>query len=168
MLCVVALITGQLTSSQSTLKSISSKISQGLDSLIRYAFEDLFYDSGVDIYIGAHEHSYERSWPLYNRKICNGSYDHPYTEPNAPVHIITGSAGMYAEHSDFTKDKPFWSAYRARNYGYNKFHISNSTHIFVEWVDDELNGKITDSFWIIKSKHGKGTYDCHLRQGKRW
>ncbi|KAF6030075.1 ACP7 [Bugula neritina] len=76
--------------------------------------------------------------------------------------------GMYAEHDGFTKDKPFWSAYRALNYGYNKFHISNSTHIFVEWVDDELNGKITDSFWIIKSKHGKGTYDCHLRQGKRW
>lgn len=44
--------------------------------------------------------------------------------------------GMYAEHDGFTKDKPFWSAYRARNYGYNKFHISNSTHIFVEWVSD--------------------------------
>jgi len=44
--------------------------------------------------------------------------------------------GMYAEHDGFTKDKPFWSAYRALNYGYNKFHISNSTHIFVEWVSD--------------------------------
>lgn len=28
--------------------------------------EDLFYNEGVDIIIAAHEHSYERFWPVYN------------------------------------------------------------------------------------------------------
>ena len=28
----------------------------------------------------------------------NGSYDHPYTNPKAPVHIITGSAVSTSMH----------------------------------------------------------------------
>ncbi|KAF6023968.1 hypothetical protein EB796_011611 [Bugula neritina] len=59
---------------------------------MRYFVEDTLYDAGVDVFIAGHEHFYERSWPIYDSKVCNGSYDHPYTEPNAPVHIITGSA----------------------------------------------------------------------------
>lgn len=42
--------------------------------------------------IWAHEHSYERLWPVYDKKVYNGSYDAPYTNPKAPVHITTGSA----------------------------------------------------------------------------
>ena len=72
---------------------------------------------GVDLTLWAHEHSYERLWPLYNMQVryikstrsqctiksnslqsflllqvCNGSLEEPYTNPCAPVHIITGSA----------------------------------------------------------------------------
>ena len=52
--------------------------------------EDLFYKYGVDLEFSAHEHSYERLWPIYDRKVYNGSLDAPYTNPKAPVHIITG------------------------------------------------------------------------------
>lgn len=58
----------------------------------RFALEDLFYKYGVDLEVWAHEHSYERFWPLYNYKVYNGSYDKPYTNPKAPVHIVVGSA----------------------------------------------------------------------------
>ena len=54
--------------------------------------EDLFYKYGVDLEIAAHEHDYERMWPLYNMRVCNGSRKNPYTNPTAPVHIVTGSA----------------------------------------------------------------------------
>lgn len=47
---------------------------------------------GVDLVIWAHEHSYERLWPLYNYEVRNGSYEDPYRNPGAPVHIISGSA----------------------------------------------------------------------------
>ncbi|XP_067939380.1 acid phosphatase type 7-like [Watersipora subatra] len=137
------------------------------ESFIRYAFEDMFYEAGVDIFIGAHEHSYERAWPLYDRKICNGSYDHPYIDPTGPIHIVTGSAGMSSDHDPFVPVKPFWSAYRTTNYGYSKLHIDNSTHVLLEWVDDEKNGEITDSVWIAKKQHGAGTYTCHLKDLKR-
>lgn len=54
--------------------------------------EKFLHDYGVDLVIWAHEHSYERLWPLYKYKVQNGSYAEPYRNPRAPVHIITGSA----------------------------------------------------------------------------
>ena len=45
----------------------------------------------VDLAIWAHEHDWERLWPIYDWKVLNGSGD-PYVDPKAPVHIITGSA----------------------------------------------------------------------------
>lgn len=58
-----------------------------------FGLEDLFYKYGVDIEFYGHEHTYERSWPLYNYKIYNGTRsNNPYYNPGAPIHIITGAA----------------------------------------------------------------------------
>ena len=57
-----------------------------------WGLEKLFFDYGVDLEIWAHEHSYERLWPVYDGKVRNGSAEAPYTDPKAPVHIVTGSA----------------------------------------------------------------------------
>jgi hypothetical protein len=43
--------------------------------------EPLLNQHGVDIAFWAHEHSYERSWPLYNYTVYNGSLAEPYTNP---------------------------------------------------------------------------------------
>lgn len=56
-------------------------------------FEELFYQHGVDLQLWAHEHIYERSWPVYNGTVFNGTdTNQPYHNPKAPVHITTGSA----------------------------------------------------------------------------
>ena len=52
-------------------------------------FEDLFYSQGVDIIFEAHEHSYERSWPVFNGEV----HEKTYSNPTAPIHIISASAG---------------------------------------------------------------------------
>lgn len=54
--------------------------------------EELFYKNGVDLEFWAHEHMYERLWPIYDYKVYNGSTSNPYTNPKSPVHITTGSA----------------------------------------------------------------------------
>jgi hypothetical protein len=57
-----------------------------------FGMENLFMDSGVDLLIWAHEHSYERLWPIYDHEVYNGSLEEPYRNPRALVHITTGSA----------------------------------------------------------------------------
>ena len=48
---------------------------------------------GVDIALWAHEHEYQRMWPVYDRKVYNGTTSsNPYEDPGAPVHLVTGSA----------------------------------------------------------------------------
>ena len=56
--------------------------------------EQLLMENNVDVAIWAHEHNYERFWPMYNYTVLNGTThkDQPYNNARAPIHIITGSA----------------------------------------------------------------------------
>ena len=56
--------------------------------------EDLLMENKVDIAIWAHEHNYERFWPMYNYTVMNGTTNknQPYNNARATLHIITGSA----------------------------------------------------------------------------
>ncbi|XP_042296608.1 acid phosphatase type 7 [Sceloporus undulatus] len=124
----------------------------GLDSH-QYGLEDLFYKYGVDLELWAHEHSYERLWPLYNYKVYNGSTEAPYTNPGAPVHIITGSAGCQERLDPFVPEPRDWSAVRIEDYGYTRMQILNRTHLWLEQVSDDKNGKVMDRIWLIKDRH---------------
>jgi hypothetical protein len=53
----------------------------------RFDLEKLFYDYKVDIIFEAHQHSYERLWPMYNGTVLNGSLTAPYTNPRGPVRL---------------------------------------------------------------------------------
>ncbi|XP_002738205.1 acid phosphatase type 7-like [Saccoglossus kowalevskii] len=127
-----------------------------LDSKVRNGLEELFFTQGVDLIIEAHEHSYERLYPVYEGKVLGKDY----TNPKAPIHIISGAAGcnefdgvcvnaMLGPRGD-------WSAFRAwlpGLYGFGKLHIVNETHIFWKQVL-ALNGQTIDSVWIEQHNHG--------------
>ncbi|XP_041981371.1 acid phosphatase type 7 isoform X3 [Aricia agestis] len=117
------------------------------------ALEPLLREFGVDVVIWAHEHSYERTWPLYDLKVYNGSLEHPYTNPKAPVHIVTGSAGCKESTDPFKPEPEEWSAFRSSDYGYTRMFAHNRTHIHFQQVDVNLKGEIIDDFWIIKEAH---------------
>ena len=129
----------------------------GLPMTHFFGLEDLFYKYGVDVEIWAHEHSYERLFPIYDFKVCNGSHDEPYRNPGAPVHLITGSAGCKEGREPFQKNIPSWSAMHSQDYGYTRMKAHNSTHLYFEQVSDDKDGAIIDSFYIIKDKHGSYT-----------
>ncbi|XP_066983960.1 acid phosphatase type 7-like [Macrobrachium rosenbergii] len=115
--------------------------------------EDLLYDYGVDLAVWAHEHSYERLWPLYNYTVVNGSMEEPYTNPPVPVHFTTGSAGCKERIDDFVYPQPDWSAFRIADYGYTRLTVHNKTHLYWEQVSDDKAGDIQDSIWLVKDKH---------------
>lgn len=130
----------------------------GLPFLHFFGLEDLLYNYGVDLEIWAHEHSYERLWPIYNYTVYNGSLEQPYTNPKAPVHVISGSAGCKEGTDQFNDTRPAWSAFVSTDYGYMRLKAYNKTHLYLEQVSDNKQGAVIDFFWLIKDHHGAYPY----------
>ncbi|KAJ8303060.1 hypothetical protein KUTeg_019456, partial [Tegillarca granosa] len=108
---------------------------------VKKGLEDLFYEYGVDLILQAHEHSYERLWPVYDFHVFSNNY----INPRAPVHIISGAAG-----------NP-WSAFRAAEkslHSYGRLSVVNKTHLHFEQVMVK-DGNILDSIWIVQNQHGQ-------------
>ena len=101
-----------------------------------FGLEKVLLKYDVDLAVWAHEHNYERFWPLYDYKVYNGSTAEPYTNPKAPVHITTGSAGCKERHDGWGPKKPF-SAFRSNDYGYTRMAAHNATHLEIEQVSDD-------------------------------
>ena len=116
-----------------------------------FALETLFQEHGVDLAFWAHEHSYERTWPVMDGKVLNGtsSPGAPYTNPRAPVHIVAGAAGCREGHDEYNGPRGPWSAKRLSDFGYGRLRIENETHIHWEQIED-VDEKIVDAFWLIK------------------
>ncbi|CAF1640020.1 unnamed protein product [Adineta ricciae] len=133
-----------------------SYVRNGLPFVEAYGLEKLFARYGVDLQFWAHEHSYERLWPVYNSTVHNGTKG-AYIDPDAPVHIVTGSAGCPERHDPFGIPRS-WTAYRNNDYGYSRMNIYNASHLYLEQVSDDKGGKVVDSMWLIKSKHGPYSY----------
>jgi len=131
----------------------------GLPVLNWWGMEDLLAKYGVDLAFWAHEHSYERLFPVFNRTIVmSPDPDEPYTDPKAPVHITTGSAGCREKHDGFIPNPPRWSAVRSSQYGFTRMMVANATHIHLEQVDVETEGlPVVDSFWLVQHNHGPFT-----------
>ncbi|CAF1472190.1 unnamed protein product, partial [Adineta steineri] len=128
----------------------------GLPFIQAFGFEQLFAQYGVDLEFWAHEHSYERLWPVYNMTVYNGTKG-AYIDPDAPVHVVTGSAGCNERHDPFGVPRP-WTAFQNSDYGYTRMNVYNSSHLYLEQVSDDQGGKVIDSMWLIKSKHGPYSY----------
>lgn len=135
-----------------------------------FGLEELFYKNGVDLMLWAHEHSYERMWPLYNREVCNGTMDrtNPYFNPPAPVHVVIGSAGNRENEDRFSHKHLPWSAFRTSDYGYTRMTIWNGTHLTLDQlsVDRDSATELTyeptlvDSVTYVREKHGAGVFHC--------
>ena len=84
----------QFTYNNNTRNGIWSKSCFIIINHIRPNTEKLLRDYNVDVAIWAHEHNYERFWPMYNFTVMNGTTkpDEPYTDAGATIHMITGSA----------------------------------------------------------------------------
>lgn len=125
-------------------------------SVIRAGLETLFFNYGVDLILEAHEHSYERLWPVYNLTVTQ----HDYNNPRAPVHIITGVAGCMETYklcvNPILKAQGPWSAKRTwlpGKYGYGRLEIVNATHLNWQQVLD-VTLTVEDSITMIQTNHG--------------
>ncbi|KAI6192261.1 Purple acid phosphatase [Aphelenchoides bicaudatus] len=137
-----------------------SIIRTGVPLIHSYRLEKLFYEQGVDLEFWAHEHTYERLWPVYDRVVYNGT-DDPNTDPPAPVHVLSGAAGCWANTDPFN-NASVWDAYRSTDYGFSKMQVFNSTHMRWQQIR-AYDGVILDDFWVIKHRHGPYTRQDQLK-----
>ena len=116
-----------------------------------FALEPLFKKYNVDIAFWAHEHTYERFWPMYEGVVVNSTNDSsdPYHNPAATVHIVAGASGGREGHDKFEKGGRTGSAVQDIRYGYGRLRIENATHLYWEEIEDSTGAAI-DSFWIRK------------------
>lgn len=138
---------GDCTSDATLLREGWPGENNGMDAILA--------EFNVDIYFTAHEHSYERTFPVSFGQIDLAQQNHTYVNPKYPVHIITGSAGCSEELEWFDPvNFAAWSNVRSPTYGFGHLKIFNSTHLFWDQLIDEgRQGK--DHLWIIKDSNIK-------------
>ena len=118
--------------------------------------EQLFYNYGVDIQLWAHEHSYERTWPVYDFNVTQKDYN----QPKAPIHLITGAAGCNESDglclNPILRSKGEWSAFRTKGifhpYSYGHLKAYNKSLIYWDQVNAQLD-KIYDKILIAQDTH---------------
>ena len=120
------------------------------------AMEPLFHKYGVSFSINGHEHSYQRSYPVYQSKVEYG-----YENPNATIYIVTGCAGSREMHSPFGNPAPAWSAFRSNSFGYTRLLVHNATHAHIQQVSTDPTtfpmgqyGDVLDDFWVVQNYQG--------------
>ena len=73
----------------------------------------------------------------------------PYTNPQAPVHIVAGAAGCEEDLQHFGPPLGRWSAVRLSAYGIGHLDGMNATH--AKWEQTYApNGSVADTIWVIK------------------
>ncbi|XP_064610671.1 acid phosphatase type 7-like isoform X1 [Liolophura sinensis] len=122
------------------------------NSVVRKNLEDLFFQYSVDLILNGQQHSYERLWPTYKGTVHADNY----TDPTAPVSIISGTAGGSQGVDPMERQPGVWTAVRIGNDSMNSYgvlSVVNETHLHWEQISG-VDDKKLDSFWISQGRHG--------------
>lgn len=149
----------------------SSRAGHVLDESARMNFHPLFDKYGVDLVLQAHNHIYERTYPLKfnNAKpseptidMSNNSMGNHYKDPSNPIFLVvgTGGQGLY----DIKQRLPYSAYSTDKNYGFLNVEIINTNNnnssnnnnnesiLNAKFYanNESNNGKILDEFTITK------------------
>jgi len=115
---------------------------------VQKAFEELFHQFGVDMFLCGHVHAYERTWPVYR----NQTVQKNYVNPKGLVTLTAGAAGDIEGLSKSWLDpRPDWSAlvYSLRE-TYGLLHVVSDKELKWELYESKGN-TVVDQFTLIKS-----------------
>lgn len=113
------------------------------------AFEDIFYDHGVDVLLFGHVHNYQTLYPMYKNKVDT---ENKFNNPKYPLHILNGAAGHYDGLDDIVdKNKPAGYRLGMKLYGWSKITVHNETHLTQDFIASG-NNTVMDSFTLYKNR----------------
>ena len=117
-------------------------------------YSPLFEKYGVDLVVTAHNHNYQRTYPLYSASKHSSSPEikdkngNNYNNPSAPIYVTVGTAG--AELYEFDGQAPFIAAQTVQTGFLNVEILKDRTQLNAKFLDDESNAD-KDYFTINKS-----------------
>jgi len=125
------------------------------EEFLRASYHPLFDMYGVDLVLQAHNHNYQRSFPIrYNA--TNSSIpvvvDHnpnSYLNPNGTIFMTVGTAG--AEQYNFTAQAPFIASQFER-FGFLDIKIADNGTKMIGTFYNDRDGNEKDRFTIIQNK----------------
>ncbi|KAI9918261.1 hypothetical protein PsorP6_011446 [Peronosclerospora sorghi] len=122
--------------------------------VVQQAFEDLFIKYEVDLVFQAHVHAYERTYPIAKGKAIKDGVSTDktiYDNPQAPVYVISGSAGGPEGIFQYKNPQsPEWLVIRDnKRYSISKL-IVTPTNVTVTTIES-ATGEVYDQFSIIKT-----------------
>jgi len=111
---------------------------------VQEAFEALFYEFGVDVYLGAHKHYYERTRPVYAGTL----------NASGTVHVVNGAAGNNegVDHGTGVSDVVISANYADAGYGVLALEYGASGEPGLRWSYRlSKNGTLFDEF-VLKPR----------------
>ncbi|KAJ5152649.1 uncharacterized protein N7482_009127 [Penicillium canariense] len=117
----------------------------GCDSC-QAAFEDIFYQYGVDLGVFGHVHNSQRFAPVYNGTAdANGMKD-----PKAPMYIVAGGPGNIEGLSSVGTKPDYTEFAYADDYSYAKISFVDEQNLQVDFYQSST-GDLLDSSTLYKS-----------------
>ena len=117
---------------------------------LREAFEELFYEFNVDLYISGHIHAYERQYAVYKEKVTSKDY----LNPLSTIYFVAGMAGNVEGHEKLESKKDYTAVYNDDQYGVSQVSVLNDTHLLWEFIGAD-DHSIIDSVMIKKGHWAK-------------
>jgi hypothetical protein len=127
----------------------------GPDKIMRDTYHPLFDKYNVDIVLQAHNHNYQRSYPLnYNEvdpknpiKVSNETNDY-YSNLSGPIFVTVGTGGILLY--ELVAKAPYIVNQTDSSYGFlNVDVINNGTKLSAKFLSN--NGTVEDQLTIVKS-----------------
>jgi acid phosphatase type 7 len=117
------------------------------NGVLRKAIEDVLYQNKVDLVLQAHEHDYERSFPVYGSKTERTNY----TNPRAPVYIVNGAAGNREANERAPGGEAYWppSLNRTNLISYGLMTITERSIVWDQIVSSDNSRQ--DTFTLTKT-----------------
>ena len=123
-------------------------------SNLRVLYSPLFEKYGVDLVITAHNHNYQRTYPLYLASKHSSSPEiknkngNNYNNPSAPIYVTVGTAG--AELYEFDGQAPFIAAQTVQAGFLNVEILKDRTQLKAKFLGGQSTSD-TDYFTINKT-----------------
>eukprot|EP01095_Lingulamoeba_sp_RSL-Kostka_P005163 TRINITY_DN16505_c0_g1_i1.p1 TRINITY_DN16505_c0_g1~~TRINITY_DN16505_c0_g1_i1.p1 ORF type:complete len:444 (-),score=79.77 TRINITY_DN16505_c0_g1_i1:106-1437(-) len=115
-----------------------------------FGLEKLFYEYGVDVYLGGHTHHSQNTYPVYQSIATQENY----TNPKATCYFVGGIGGPPSvDYIDVPN--PSFMQYTDFDYnvGYNLLTFHNATHLSVDF-HSAVDNSILHHVMIQQDNHG--------------